>query len=575
MCDYDPLSVKDFEKRDLAPYVHSLLEYLARPHRTEILRAASIQRLQTVSRTPRMSEVRSYAGKCHIYGATNVSRMLLLTASLFGLQFVWGTEQVYFMNYMVSIGMSKTWISLVWLAGPLSGLVVQPVVGAYSDSCQSSYGRRRPFLAMGCIITIICLFTVGWAHDILHNLFPEPAADAMTIMAVVISVFALDFAVNTVQAVGRAIIVDSLPSNQQEECNAWASRLVAVGHLLAYFLGFLDLRGPLGFLGDTQFKIVILLSNAALLTSVIITCRSVEERVLIDRGSNTKQSIRAILMTIWGTVKHLPKRIRLICYIQILVWHAWFPFLFYSSTWIGEVYAREHASEIIDADTRSRKGALAMSLFSTVTLTCTLLVPKYLVRDARLEKQASHKLTLARLWSISHFVFGVTMISAAFIRSTVLAMAVIAICGFSWAIMSWAPFSIIGEEIAKSATKSRRNSNIAVRTSASQILTTRIQDDDDDLDIEAGDTLLPNAPAESTTPASNDDAGSILGIHNIAICVPQFFISFISSIVFRLLEPGPDSAGNVVESGHNAIGVVFAIGGVAALGAGALSWMRL
>lgn len=520
-----------------------------------------------------MSAVRSYAGKCQIYGATNVSRMLLLTASLFGLQFVWGTEQVYFMNYMVSIGMSKTWISLVWLAGPLSGLVVQPVVGAYSDSCQSSYGRRRPFLALGCVITIVCLFTVGWAHDILHSIFPESAADALTIIAVVFSVFALDFAVNTVQAVGRAIIVDSLPSNQQEEGNAWASRLVAVGHLMAYFLGFLDLRGPLGFLGDTQFKIVILLSNAALLTSVIVTCRSVEERVLIDRGTNTKQSIRTILSTIWATVKTLPLRIRLICFVQILVWHAWFPFLFYSSTWIGEVYARQNASEIIDADTRSRKGALAMSLFSSVTLVCTLVVPKYLVKDPRLEKHASYKISLARLWSISHFVFGLTMISAAFITSTAVAMAAIATCGFSWAVMSWAPFSIIGEEIAKSATKSRRNSNIAVRTSASQVLTTRVEDDTDDLDIEAGESLLPILSAEPATPASNDDAGSILGIHNIAICVPQFIISFISSIVFRLLEP--NGTGQAVASDHNAIGVVFAIGGVAAIGAGVLSWTRL
>lgn len=215
-----------------------------------------------------------------------------------------------------------------------------------------------------------------------------------------------------------------------------------------------------------------------------------------------------------------------------------------------------------------------MSLFSVVTLICTLVVPKYLVKDPRHELHATYKISLSRLWSISHFVFGATMISAAFIVNTHLAMFAVAISGFAWAVMSWAPFSIIGEEIAKSANKSRRNSNLAVRTAASQILITRTAEHDaDDLDIESGDSLLPDRPLEASIPASNDDAGSILGIHNIAICIPQFFISFISSIVFRILEPASADPNHV--SKHNAIGVVFAIGGVAALGAGVVSWMRL
>lgn len=527
-----------------------------------------------------MSNERTYAGKCLIHGQSTMSKMLLLTASLFGLQFVWGTEQVYFMNYMVSIGISKTWISLVWLAGPLSGLIVQPVIGAYSDSCQSSYGRRRPFLAMGGLVTIVCLSTVGWAHDILHSILSESLADTFTVVAIVASVFALDFAVNAVQAVGRAIIVDSLPADKQEEGNAWASRLVAVGHLMAYILGFLDLRGALRLLGNTQFKIVIVLSNITLLISVAVTCRGVEERILIDRGIIKDQSLKSVMTAIWKTFRTLPKRIRLICYIQILVWHAWFPFLFYSSTWIGEVYAREHAGEDIDADTRSRRGAMAMSLFSCVTLFCAFVVPKYVVKDPRLEKQ-DYRISLPRLWSISHIVFGTTMISAAFVHNSVLSMMVIAFSGFAWAVMSWAPFSIIGEEITKSAMRSRRNSNIAVRSRASQVLLTKSgqingDDEENDLDLDLGsDDGLSHYGAESSTPISNDDAGSILGIHNIAICVPQFFISFISSIIFQLLEPSVNGSNDAAGQGHNAIGVIFAIGGCFALAAGVLAYKKL
>ena len=45
------------------------------------------------------------------------------------------------MNYMISIGIPKSTISLVWLAGPITGLVGQPLFGAISDSCKSSWGK--------------------------------------------------------------------------------------------------------------------------------------------------------------------------------------------------------------------------------------------------------------------------------------------------------------------------------------------------------------------------------------------------------------------------------------------------
>ena len=57
----------------------------------------------------------------------------------------WAAEQIYFMNYMISIGIPKSTISLVWLAGPITGLVGQPLFGAMSDSCKSSWGMTLPF----------------------------------------------------------------------------------------------------------------------------------------------------------------------------------------------------------------------------------------------------------------------------------------------------------------------------------------------------------------------------------------------------------------------------------------------
>lgn len=48
--------------------------------------------------------------------------------------------------YLLSLGVPKALISIVWLAGPLSGLLVQPIVGSYSDNATFKLGRRRPFV---------------------------------------------------------------------------------------------------------------------------------------------------------------------------------------------------------------------------------------------------------------------------------------------------------------------------------------------------------------------------------------------------------------------------------------------
>ena len=96
------------------------------------------------------------------------------------------------------------------------------------------------------------------------------------------AVFLLDFAVNAVQAVCRAIIVDTLPTHKQEMGNAWAGRMVASGHLLGYVMGSINLVTIFWWIGDTQLKIICFLSSIGLGAAVAVTCKSVEERVLIS-----------------------------------------------------------------------------------------------------------------------------------------------------------------------------------------------------------------------------------------------------------------------------------------------------
>jgi solute carrier family 45 protein 1/2/4 len=72
----------------------------------------------------------------------------------------------YCTPYLLQLGLTKSKLSLVWIAGPLSGLIMQPVVGILADRSKSKYGRRRPVMIGGTVIVTFCLLVLGWTKEI-------------------------------------------------------------------------------------------------------------------------------------------------------------------------------------------------------------------------------------------------------------------------------------------------------------------------------------------------------------------------------------------------------------------------
>ena len=106
--------------------------------------------------------------------------------------------------YLLSLGLSKSIMALVWIAGPLSGTLVQPYVGIRSDNCRISWGRRKPFMVAGTAATIFSLLALAWTRAMVAGIFaafgvaPEaPAVRLTTIITAVFFVYVLDFAINT------------------------------------------------------------------------------------------------------------------------------------------------------------------------------------------------------------------------------------------------------------------------------------------------------------------------------------------------------------------------------------------
>ncbi|KAD2393107.1 hypothetical protein E3N88_40084 [Mikania micrantha] len=74
-------------------------------------------------------------------------QIIMVAAIAAGVQFEWALQLSLLTPYVQLIGVPHTCSSFIWLCGPISGMIVQPLVGYYSNSCTSRFGRRRPFIA--------------------------------------------------------------------------------------------------------------------------------------------------------------------------------------------------------------------------------------------------------------------------------------------------------------------------------------------------------------------------------------------------------------------------------------------
>ena len=132
--------------------------------------------------------------------------LFLLCLGIGGLQMAWATELSNGSPYLLSLGMSKSHMAMVWIAGPLSGVLVQPIIGSLSDNCKISWGRRRPYMLAGTAATVLSLLALAWTKEIVSGglAFFAITVSAGKTMDIALGfaiawIYILDFSVNTRQ----------------------------------------------------------------------------------------------------------------------------------------------------------------------------------------------------------------------------------------------------------------------------------------------------------------------------------------------------------------------------------------
>ncbi|RYP91038.1 hypothetical protein DL770_002868 [Monosporascus sp. CRB-9-2] len=144
--------------------------------------------------------------------------LILTTIGIGGLQMAWACELSNGSPYLLSLGLSKSHLSLAWVAGPLTGTFVQPFVGIMSDKSRISWGKRKPFILGGAAATIIFLLFLPWSKEIMRGILGLFGVDSTTgggkvttVIVAVISIYFLDVALNTDPTYDNTLVASNAP----------------------------------------------------------------------------------------------------------------------------------------------------------------------------------------------------------------------------------------------------------------------------------------------------------------------------------------------------------------------------
>jgi solute carrier family 45 protein 1/2/4 len=345
-------------------------------------------------------------------------------------------------------------------------------------------------------------------------------------------------------------------------------RASGAGNIMGYLAGMVKLPVYFPFLGDTQFKVLCAIACIILALTVSISVVSCPERnPRWDGAPQAQDGVIAFFKGLAASIRKLPLQIRRVCEVQFFAWIGWFPFLFYISTYIGQIYVNPHleknpnmSNEEIDAlwEDATRAGTQALLIFAITTFAASIVLPfvipptyspprddpatpmtpttphsmsgggyfnfnpsprKPLTFSDRLDKYLNmiqiESLTLRRAWILSHLMFAGLMALTFFVHNTFTATALVALIGVPWALTNWAPFALLSSEISKRDAMRRGFLPVS-----------------------------PNEDEDAEEQGGEDQAGVILGIHNVAIAAPQVIATLVSSVIFKFLQKPRGAAGD-------------------------------
>ncbi|KAK4750521.1 hypothetical protein SAY87_004003 [Trapa incisa] len=396
-------------------------------------------------------------------------RLLRVASVACGIQFGWALQLSLLTPYVQELGIPHAWASVIWLCGPLSGLLVQPLVGHMSDRCTSRFGRRRPFIVVGALSIAVAVLIIGHSADIGWMLGDRGITRPWAIGVFVFGFWILDVANNMTQGPCRALLADLTGKDHRRTrvANAYFSLFMAVGNVLGFATG--SFSGWYKIFSFTvtsacdadcaNLKSAFFLDIAFITITTYVSVSAAQELPLSETPSTSAEegigqpnSQEAFMWELFGTFRYFSRTVWIILLVTALTWIGWFPFLLFDTDWMGrEIYGGK-PNEGQNYNIGVRMGALGLMLQSVVLGITSVLM----------EKLCS-KWGAGIVWGISNVIMAISFlgmlvvtymnkvefISSGFPREGIVVAAVVifAILGIPLAITYSVPYALVSTRI--------------------------------------------------------------------------------------------------------------------------------
>lgn len=345
-----------------------------------------------------------------------------------GIQFGFALQNANVSRIFETLGASKDELPILWLAAPVTGLLVQPIIGYYSDrTWHKKWGRRRPFFAVGAILATIALF-----------LMPNSTALWMA----VIMLWLMDASINISMEPFRAFVGDMLPNEQRTSGFAMQSFFIGLGAVIASALPwmFTNWFGVSNVTTDGMIPDSVrwsfYLGGVAYFSAVMWTVFNTDEYPPDDleklREENAAVGIWDGLIESFLGIFKMPKTMVQLSLVQFFSWFALFAMWIYTTSAVtSHVYGTEDASSALYNEGADWVG-ICFAIYNGIAAIVAFLLP---VLAKRITRRMTHLVAL--------FCGGIGLLSIYFITDPSMLLVSMIGVGIAWASILSMPYAML------------------------------------------------------------------------------------------------------------------------------------
>lgn len=344
----------------------------------------------------------------------------------FGIQFGWSLQMGNMSAIYEFLGASPEEIPGLWLAAPMTGLIVQPIVGYFSDrTWHPKLGRRRPFFLIGAILSSALLFVM-------------PNSSTVWMAAGVLWV--LDSSINVTMEPFRAFVADNLNEKQRSFGFAMQSMFIGLASFIAGYLPqvlvnwFGVSREKLNGTIPQNILISFYIGAAVFFIAVMYTIVMSKEYPPSETiATNDAEPKEGIIKEIVDSINNMPIQMKRLALVNFITWPGLFLMWFYYSTGV--------ASQLFHGDPVTNSDVFTMGLehanttsaiLNLVTFGFSFTLPFWV---SKLGKKYTHALCL--------FVGSIGLISVYYVQAPIYLYISMGLVGIAWASILSMPYSML------------------------------------------------------------------------------------------------------------------------------------